>query len=234
MKMLVAETEKLLAGAIEEWFLAEKFEVENVVDGAIALKRMIAGTFDIVILDCRLPAISALDVCRQYRNSGGTSPVVCLLNTDSESSERVIASGVDNYLEKPFPLEELSSVVRALLRRKLIDKFHGSVTVGDLVVDLDSRAVHRNGREVHLQPIEFRLLAYFCSRSEEVLSAEALWKDVWNQDGPAPDTVRTHIKTLRQKIHSDSKPYIQTVHKRGYKLVAPELRYGSLKAASGF
>ncbi len=218
-KILIVEDDPELRGRIRDWLVFEHYQVEETDNGARALEILRIAQFDVVVLDWMLPGLTGIEVCQQYRRTGGCAPVLMLTGRkEITEKERGYAAGADDYLTKPFDTRELSLRVRALLRRT--PTFAGDVlTAGALSLDPVSHRVTRAGTEIHLQPLEFALLEYLMRHPRHVLSADALLNSVWATESEASvDTLRTYIKTLRKKIDVEGEPSgIRTVHGFGYK-----------------
>lgn len=218
-KILIVEDDPELRGRIRDWLVFEHYQVEEADNGSRALEIMRIAQFDVILLDWMLPGLTGIDVCQQYRRSGGAAPILMLTGRkEIAEKEKGYAAGVDDYLTKPFDTRELSLRVRALLRRAPV--FCGDVlTAGRLSLDPISHHVKSGKTEIHLQPLEFSLLEYLMRHPRHVLSADALLNAVWATDSEASvDTLRTYIKTLRKKIDTENEPsMIRTVHGFGYK-----------------
>ena len=219
-KILLVEDEIDLSQLIHEWLKTEKHVVEVVSNGEDAVDRLKFYKYDVVILDWILPAMSGLDVCREYRARGGTTPILFLTaKTMINEKEAGLDAGSDDYLTKPFDMKELSARIRALLRRPQI--FSGSVLqAGPLELDSSTRKVLFNGEELQLLPKEFALLEFLLKHQNKVFSSEALIERVWNSESEAsPEVIRTYIKRLRKHLDVEGKKsMLQTVHGVGYKL----------------
>ncbi|MDZ4832296.1 MAG: response regulator transcription factor [Candidatus Melainabacteria bacterium] len=219
-KVLLVEDEVDLSSLINNWLAREHHLVEVVHDGATALHRLKVAKFDVIILDVMLPGMSGFDVCREFRQSRGATPILFLTaKTSLQDKEMGFLAGADDYLTKPFHLKELEFRVKALLRRGVVA---GSniFELGDIQVDSDQHKVLKNGAEVHLLPKEFRLLEFFVRHPQRVFSPEELLENVWESDTSAHnDSVRGHITRLRKKLDTPGEPsIIATVYGVGYKL----------------
>jgi two-component system OmpR family response regulator len=219
-KVLLVEDEVDLSSLINNWLAREHHLVEVVHDGATALHRLKVAKYDVIILDVMLPGMSGFDVCREFRQSRGATPILFLTaKTSLQDKEMGFLAGADDYLTKPFHLKELEFRVKALLRRGVVS---GSniFQLGDIQVDSDQHKVLKNGAEVHLLPKEFRLLEFLVRHPQRVFSPEELLENVWESDTSAHnDSVRGHITRLRKKLDTPGEPsIIATVYGVGYKL----------------
>jgi DNA-binding response OmpR family regulator len=220
--ILVVEDESTIAQAVAARLRSEGFTVEVAVDGPSAVSACERLRPDLVVLDLMLPGLDGLEVCRRIQQERPV-PVLMLTARDSETDLVVgLAVGADDYLTKPFSARELVARIHALLRRverapqrqsRLVDQPLG---LGDLEVDLSGRRVRRAGRDVHLTPTEFDLLAFLVQRPGRVFGREQLLGDVWGyRDGSGARTVDSHVRALRRKLGSDT---VRTVHGVGYAL----------------
>jgi DNA-binding response OmpR family regulator len=219
-KLLLVEDDTDLSGRVTEWLSFEQHAVECVFDGLEASERLKFYQYELVILDWNLPKKTGIEVCKEFRGRGGSTPILMLTGKGSvDEKETGLDAGADDYLTKPFHLKELSARIRALLRRPV--SFAGTtLKVGSLEIDPSSHKLTINGAEVSLLPKEYAILEFLMRHANEVFSPDALLNRVWNSESDAStDTVYTYIKTLRKKISPEApSSIIKTVHGVGYKL----------------
>jgi two-component system, OmpR family, response regulator RegX3 len=224
-RILVADDESDIVGPLEYALRTEGFEVESVGDGESALARALGEPFDLVVLDVMMPRLSGVEVCRRLRAESAV-PVLMLTAKDAEV-DRVLGLelGADDYVTKPFSMAELVSRVRAILRRRELDREEGgsaAVRVGGVSLDFARHQVTADGRAVQLTRSEFRILALLAESPERVFSRrqimEHLWESPYVGDERACDV---HISKLRRKLERDPAhpERIVTVREIGYKLV---------------
>lgn len=219
-RILVLEDDEDALATLAHLLLKEGYSVERAATGTDALHLLGCSSFELLILDCVVPDMSGLDVCKAYRQRKGEAPVLFLTGKDLiADKERGFMAGADDYLTKPFHITELLLRVRALLRR------HKSITedmleFGELVLDSKTRQVRRGNDIIHLPPKEFNLLQFLMRHPTEVFSASVLLLHVWPSESAATEqTVRTCVKRLRESIDRANQPsYIQNHRSHGYKL----------------
>ncbi|MBI4184221.1 MAG: phosphate regulon transcriptional regulator PhoB [Proteobacteria bacterium] len=192
-------------------------------DGEQALAMIAEEPPDLVVLDWMLPLVSGLEVCRRIRRGPATRDVgVLILTARGEEGDKVrgLDTGADDYLTKPFSLDELMARIRALLRRARAELGAEELAFADLRVDLARHRVTRGGRRVQLGPTEFRLLVFLMRSPGRVYSREELLNGVWGRDiHVEPRTVDVHIRRLRRELNAGNRPdLIRTVRAAGYAL----------------
>ena len=197
------------------------FEVDEATNGDEALISVRERLPDLVVLDWMLPAVSGIEVCRQFRRRPETRNLpVIMLTARSEEADRVrgLDSGADDYITKPFSPKELIARVRAVLRRTRPSISAEQLSFADIEMDLTAHKVTRGGKATHLGPTEFRLLRHFMEHPGRVFSREQLLDSVWGHDVYVePRTVDVHIRRLRKALDVGRSPdVIRTVRSAGY------------------
>lgn len=222
MRVLVVDDEASLAELLSMALRMEGWEIRTAADGRSAVNLAREFKPDVVVLDVMLPDFDGLEVLRRLRADKPELPVLLLTAKDAvEDRIAGLTAGGDDYVTKPFSLEELALRVRALLRRARVvaDTTESTLVVGDLTLDEDSREVHRGGVPVVLTATEFELLRYLMRNPKRVLSKARILDRVWSYDfGGQANIVELYISYLRKKIDADRKPMIHTMRGAGYVL----------------
>jgi two-component system, OmpR family, response regulator MprA len=221
MKILVVDDERAVRESLRRALELQGYEVELASDGAEALARLAAdGQPDAVVLDILMPGVDGLEVCRQIRRRGNSVPVLMLTARDAVG-DRVegLDAGADDYLVKPFALEELLARIRALLRRS-VPAPDGVLHFADLELDTGTREVRRGGDTIELTRTEFNLLELFMLNPRQVLTRSIIFERVWGYDfGFASNSLDVYIGYLRRKTETGGKQrLIHTVRGVGYAL----------------
>ena len=220
MRILVVDDEPAVRDALRRALSLEGYRVELAVDGAEALKQLALSSPDAIVLDILMPNVDGLEVCRRLRRTGDRTPVL-MLTAREAIPDRVagLDAGADDYLVKPFALEELLARLRALLRRTGVDDGE-TLRFADLVLDPAKYQVRRGEREIELTRTEFQLLELFLRNPRQVLTRSIIFERVWGYDfGPTSNSLEVYVGYLRRKTEAGGEPrLIHTVRGVGYAL----------------
>lgn len=218
--ILVVEDDTHLAGLLVSELRIEGYTVEAAADGINGLQMARSLNPDLILLDWMLPGLSGLDLCLRLRHTGSNIPVIMLTARD-EITHRVegLNAGADDYLIKPFSLEELLARVKVQLRKRQ-DAAPPELVFADLRLNVPARQVHRGKRRIELTAKEFDLLEHFCRHPQQVLSREQILKAVWGYDFLGESNIiEVYVRALRLKLEDDgAERLIQTVRGVGYVL----------------
>jgi len=225
-KILIVEDELGLVRSLQDRLRKEGYAVKSARDGVSGLDLATRETFDLIILDLMLPQQSGLTVCEKLRQSGSTTPIL-MLTARRQTVDKVIGlrTGADDYLTKPFQMEELLARIHALIRhatRQASAASSACYQFGSLRIDIGSMEVSRNDQIIILSRREFQLLRYFVEHRGATISREELLREVWGYVTlPSTRTVDTHVAWLRKKIELDpaNPQLILTVTGLGHKFV---------------
>jgi two-component system response regulator MprA len=229
VRILVCDDEPAVRDALERALRLEGYEVELAVDGEEALGSLAERPVGAVVLDVLMPGVDGLEVCRRLRSGGDATPIL-VLTARSGVADRVegLDAGADDYLVKPFALEELLARLRALLRRSGGAEGedpgdHEALRFLDLVLDPVTYRVQRGSREVALTRTEYLLLELFMRNPRQVLTRSLIFERVWGYDfGPSSNSLEVYVGYLRRKTEASGEPrLIQTVRGFGYVLREP-------------
>ncbi|MFF2461354.1 response regulator transcription factor [Streptomyces mirabilis] len=226
-RILIVDDEPAVREALQRSLAFEGYDTQVAVDGADALEKATAYQPDLVVLDIQMPRMDGLTAARRMRGAGTTTPILMLTARDTVG-DRVtgLDAGADDYLVKPFELDELFARVRALLRRSSYatatvgTPVDDALTFGDLRMDLATREVTRGGRAVELTRTEFTLLEMFLAHPRQVLTREQILKAVWGFDfEPSSNSLDVYVMYLRRKTEAGGEPrLVHTVRGVGYVL----------------
>ncbi|MDF3300328.1 response regulator transcription factor [Streptomyces tropicalis] len=227
-RILIVDDEPAVREALQRSLAFEGYGTEVAVDGADALEKAAAYQPDLVVLDIQMPRMDGLTAARRIRGTGDTTPILMLTARDTVG-DRVtgLDAGADDYLVKPFELDELFARIRALLRRSsyaaavaATPDDSDTLTFADLRMDLATREVVRDGRQVELTRTEFTLLEMFLAHPRQVLTREQILKTVWGFDfEPSSNSLDVYVMYLRRKTEAGGEPrLVHTVRGVGYVL----------------
>lgn len=219
MKLLIVEDEKRLCQTVAKHLKGEGYTIDACYDGLDALDYINGTEYDAVILDIMLPGLDGISVLKRIREKNLPTPVL-LLTAKTSIEDRVtgLDSGADDYLTKPFSLEELSARIRVMIRRSGVERLSNIITVGPLSLNTEKKTATREGREIILTAKEYSILEYLMHNKGIVLSREKITNHIWNYDYEGgSNIIDVYIRTLRNKIDAgfDVK-LIQTVRGLGY------------------
>jgi two-component system, OmpR family, response regulator len=219
--LLVVEDEPFLRKAVVASLRFLGFGVTAAENGTDALRLARSSPFDLLILDVMLPGIDGFEIVRRLRGDGNQVPVIFLTAKDAQDDKVTgLTIGGDDYLTKPFDLEELVARVRTVLRRSRPAVPEPVLSFADLTLDQDSYEVRRGGRLIELSPTEFRLLRYFMLNPGRVLTRAQLLSNVWDYDGSG-NVVSTYVTYLRRKLAGGGPNLIHTQRAVGFSLRLP-------------
>jgi two-component system KDP operon response regulator KdpE len=225
LKVLVVDDEPAIRRFLRTSLTAQGYQVTEAENGTTALDSLRRNTIDILVLDLGLPDIDGLDIIERLRGQGFAVPIVVLSSrVDEIGKVKALDLGADDYVTKPFGIDELLARVRAALRHRLQQEGERPVfRCGELSVDLVRRIVTLGGQEVKLSPREYDLLRLFVAHAGKVLTHRFILREIWGGEGEV-QYLRVYIRALRHKIESNPEQpqYILTEQGVGYRMRAPE------------
>lgn len=221
LRVLIVEDENTLIELLEYNFKKEGYTVETATDGESALDKILFKSPDLIILDWMLPKLSGIELCRQIRSTKQIKNIpVIMLTARGEERDRLkgLEMGADDYVTKPFSINELLARAKAVLKRVRPLFAEEEIVYKDIIINIATHKVTRENIEIKLGPIEFNLLRFFMENINRVFSRQQLLNHVWKHDALVePRTVDVHVRRLRKAINNDTKEdYIRTVRSAGY------------------
>ena len=209
-KILVVDDESQITRVLRAALSANGYAVEIANDGTAALAKTMEWLPDLVITDLSMPRMDGVTLCAQIRAHSNLPIIVLSVRDQEETKIRALDAGADDYVTKPFSIDELLARVRAHLRRLRspgVEPATPVIAVGDFHIDPDKRLVEISGREVHLSPKEFDLLLFMAQRPERVLTHRKLMVAIWgSRAAEQPESLRVLVATLRKKIEPEAEP----------------------------
>ncbi len=219
--VLVVEDNRNISEMIGEYLESRGFEVDYASDGQDGYRLAVENNYDAVVLDLMLPRLDGMEVCRRLRTEARKSTPVLMLTARDTLDDKLtgLGSGADDYLTKPFAIQELEARLRALIRRERRQVGSEILTVADLTLDPVSLRVTRGGAELTLSPIGLRLLTILMRESPRVVSRQEIEREIWGNGLPDSDTLRSHLYNLRKVVDKPfDKPLLHTVQSAGYRV----------------
>lgn len=222
MNILIIEDNSALAANIGDYLALHGHVVDFAADGRSGLQRALQNYHDLIILDLMLPRLDGLGVCEALRRHADRHVPILMLTARDTLPDKLqgFASGADDYLTKPFALEELLARCTALSHRHRLQQPH-QLHIGSLVIDRDQQRVSRAGQTLRLQQIPYQILLILAEAHPRVVTRSELIERIWAEESPSSDTLRSHLYLLRQQLDKPfSAPMLITVHGVGFKLDA--------------
>ena len=221
LRVLIVEDEKALAEILEYNFKKEGYVVDTASDGEIALDKIIFKAPDLIILDWMLPKLSGIEICRKVRSNKKIKNIpIIMLTARGEEEDRLkgLEMGADDYVTKPFSINELLARAKAVLKRIRPIFAEEEIIFEDIKINIGTHKVFRNSKEIKLGPTEFNLLRFFMENISRVFSRQQLLNHVWKHDALVePRTVDVHVRRLRKSLNAgNKKDFIRTVRSAGY------------------
>ena len=224
MKILLVEDEEEIGGLIKDGLEKEEFSVDYCKDGDSGMEHAMAHSYDAIVLDVMLPGKSGLEILKMVRASQNNVPII-IITARGETEDRIqgLDLGADDYLPKPFFVEELIARLRAIWRRSS-ETGMSVLNVGTLSANLMTREVIRSGQQIEMTPKEFSLLAFLMRAPGRVLTRTQILEQVWGYHfDPGTNLVDVYIRRLRSKIDFDGEiPLIETLRGVGYRMQDPD------------
>jgi two-component system OmpR family response regulator len=224
VRVLVVDDDEYIRDLIAVGLRFVGFEVDTAADGRDALAKIVSTRPDLVVLDIAMPGIDGLEVVERLRRDGVATPVVFLSARDAPADRvKGLHLGADDYITKPFGLEELLARIEAVLRRVSPgERWLRQITLGDLMIDQDGREVRRAGQRIEMSRTEFNVLEFLMMNAGRVVSKQQILEYVWQYDfGGESTVVETYISYLRKKLDSLGPAMIHTMRGVGYVIRSP-------------
>ena len=219
--VLLVEDNRSLSEMVGEYLESRGFGVDYAGDGVDGLRLASENSYDVVVLDLMLPRLDGSEVCRRLREESKKSTPVLMLTARDTLADKVtgLDAGADDYLVKPFAIQELEARVRALIRRDRRQVSAEVLRIADLVLDTSSLRVTRAGQDLQLSPIGLRLLTILMRESPRVVTRRDIEREIWGDGLPDSDTLRSHLYNLRKAIDRPfDKQLLHTVQTAGYRI----------------
>lgn len=220
MRILIVEDNPDILANVIDYLQLKGYTVDCAQDGLSGLHLAVTEPYDLIVLDVMLPGIDGYQICKRLREDARLDIPIIMLTARDTLDDRIrgLDTGADDYLVKPFALSELLARIQAVLRRSQGARKR-ELRVGDLTFDTDTLHVQRGGQQLRVHPFGLKLLATLMQKSPSVVRREALEKELWGDDCPDSDSLRSHIHQLRLVVDKPfGTPLLHTVHGIGYRL----------------
>ena len=219
--VLIVEDNRNISEMVGEYLESRGFEVDFAADGLDGYRLAVENSYDVIVLDLMLPRLDGIEVCKRLREEARKSTPILMLTARDTLDEKLtgLSAGADDYLTKPFAIQELEARLRVLIRRERRQVGSEVLKVGDLVLDPASLRATRGGNELQLSPIGLKLLTILMRESPRVVSRQDIEREIWGNSLPDSDTLRSHLYNLRKIIDKPfEKPLLHTVQSAGYRI----------------
>lgn len=219
--VLIIEDNPDIAEMVGAYLERRNYIVDFAADGVTGLHLAVTNTYDVIVLDLMLPGIDGIDVCKRLRQDAKKNTPLLMLTARDALHEKIdgIEAGADDYLVKPFEIQELEVRLRALIRRYRDQVSPETLTVGDLSLDTGTLRIERAGKRLSLTPISLKILTVLMRASPRVVNRSDIEREVWGDVLPDSDTLRSHLYNLRKVIDKPfDKPLLKTFQSAGYQI----------------
>jgi len=220
--VLLVEDHAELAETVGAYLESSGYIVDYAADGLSAMHLAVTEPFDAIILDIMLPGLDGLEVCRRLRDEARLSTPIIMLTARDQLDDKLkgFDAGADDYLVKPFAMPELEARIEALIRRGR--SVTASMTVGDLTMDTQTMEVNRQGQDIRLSRTSFEILKILMRESPKIVTRETIERELWGDDLPDSDTLRSHLYNLRRSVDRPfDQELIETRPGQGYRIRDP-------------
>ena len=219
--VLIIEDNRNISEMVGEYLEGRGFEIDYAVDGIDGYRLASENTYDAIVLDLMLPRLDGVEVCKRLRSEARKATPILMLTARDTLDDKLtgLSSGADDYLTKPFAIRELEARLHALIRRDRRQIGAESLRIGDLELDPGAMRATRDGVELQLSPIGLRLLSILMRESPRVVSRQEIEREIWGDDLPDSDTLRSHLYNLRKVVDKPfGHPLLHTVQGAGYRV----------------
>lgn len=219
--VLIIEDNRNISEMVGEYLEGRGFEVDYAADGIDGYRLASENTYDAIVLDLMLPRLDGVEVCKRLRSEARKATPILMLTARDTLDDKLtgLSSGADDYLTKPFAIRELEARLHALIRRDRRQIGAESLRIGDLELDPGAMRATRGGVELQLSPIGLRLLSILMRESPRVVSRQEIEREIWGDDLPDSDTLRSHLYNLRKVVDKPfGRPLLHTIQSAGYRV----------------